>query len=81
MIIFYNILRSILKNKIKGCINIIEYRSKDYDLIKLEDEILIQYILDIKDREFLFKLNSIENIANFILETQNTKKIEKLWTY
>lgn len=42
---------------------------------------LFQYIIDMDNREFIFKLNNMENIANYILELQRVKKIKKLWAH
>ena len=62
-------------------ISCIEYRYKIYKIIKLKKEVIIQYIIDIDNKEFLFKFKGIENITNYILESKDTKKVGKLQIY
>ncbi|APA13989.1 hypothetical protein SS1G_11203 [Sclerotinia sclerotiorum 1980 UF-70] len=59
----------------------VDYRPKGHNLIKLEEEVLIQYIIDMDERGFAFKLSSVEDIANYILESQGAKKVGKLWAH
>ena len=47
-------------------------------LLKLEEEVIIQYILDLDSRGFTPRLTSIEDIANYILELKGGKRISKL---
>ncbi|EDO00508.1 hypothetical protein SS1G_14378 [Sclerotinia sclerotiorum 1980 UF-70] len=58
-----------------------ESRPKSHNLIELEEEVLIQYIIDMDDRGFAPKLNSVENMANYMLEIQGAKKVGKLWAH
>ncbi|EDO01626.1 hypothetical protein SS1G_04101 [Sclerotinia sclerotiorum 1980 UF-70] len=44
----------------------------------LEEEVFIQYIIDIDERGFASKLSNVEDMANYILELQRAKKIRKL---
>ena len=55
----------------------IETRVNCYNLIQLEEEIIIQYILDIDSKGFPFKFKMIEDIANYIFELKDVKYIEK----
>ncbi|APA08899.1 hypothetical protein sscle_04g036690 [Sclerotinia sclerotiorum 1980 UF-70] len=52
----------------------IESRANSYNLTKLEEEVLIQYIIDMDKRGFVPKLNGVEDIANYILESWGAKK-------
>ncbi|APA09832.1 hypothetical protein SS1G_05945 [Sclerotinia sclerotiorum 1980 UF-70] len=47
----------------------------------LEEEVLIQYIIDMDERGFAPKLSSVEDMANYILESRRAKKVGKLWAY
>jgi hypothetical protein len=65
----YDILYSILIDRINSWIPIYEYRSGVFKLTELEEEIIIQNILDIDTRGFALWLVSIEDITNYILES------------
>ena len=47
-------------------------------LLKLEEEVIVRYILDLDSRGFAPRLTSIEDIANYILESKGGKHIGKL---
>ena len=47
-------------------------------LLKLEEEVIIRYILDLDSRGFTPRLTSIEDIANYILESKGGKRVGKL---
>ena len=50
-------------------------------LTELEEEVIVQYILDLDKRGFGPQLASVEDIANYLLESQGGKHIGKLWAY
>ncbi|KAJ8070928.1 hypothetical protein OCU04_001286 [Sclerotinia nivalis] len=77
----YCVPRSTLGDRIRGKPSIAEIRPKSHNLTELEEEVLIQYILDMNHRRFSPKLSGVENIANYILETRNAKKVGKLWVH
>ncbi|EDN95894.1 hypothetical protein SS1G_12099 [Sclerotinia sclerotiorum 1980 UF-70] len=54
-----------------------ETRANNLNLIEKEEEMLIQYIIDIDERGFASKLNGVEDITNYILESRDTKRIGK----
>ncbi|APA10615.1 hypothetical protein sscle_06g053850 [Sclerotinia sclerotiorum 1980 UF-70] len=78
---YYSVPRSTLFDRIQDRSNIAESRPKSHNLIELEEEVLIQYIIDMDDRGFAPKLNSVEDMANYMLETRGAKKIGKLWAH
>ncbi|EDO01302.1 hypothetical protein SS1G_03776 [Sclerotinia sclerotiorum 1980 UF-70] len=47
----------------------------------LEEEVLIQYIIDMDERGFVSKLSGVEDMVNYILELRRAKKVEKFWAY
>jgi hypothetical protein len=60
---------------------IYEYRPGASKLTELEEEVIIQNILDINTKGFALRLVGIENIINYILESQGRRYIRKLWAY
>ena len=66
----YNIPYSILSNRINGRTSRLETRPAVSKLTKLEEEVIIRYILDIDVRGFAPRLASIKDIANYILESR-----------
>ncbi|EDO03994.1 hypothetical protein SS1G_06476 [Sclerotinia sclerotiorum 1980 UF-70] len=59
----------------------VETRANCYNLTKLKKEVIVQYILDIDNRGFPPKIKGVEDMANYILESRNAKKIGKLWAH
>ncbi|EDN96878.1 hypothetical protein SS1G_01805 [Sclerotinia sclerotiorum 1980 UF-70] len=47
-------------------------------MTELKEKSLLQYILDMDERGFSLRISDIEDIVNYILEMQGTKKIGKL---
>ena len=47
-------------------------------LLKLEEEVIIRYILDLDSRGFTPWLTNIKDIANYILESKGGKRVSKL---
>ncbi|APA10190.1 hypothetical protein SS1G_07383 [Sclerotinia sclerotiorum 1980 UF-70] len=78
---YYSVPRSTLFDRIQGRSNIAESRPKSHNLTELEEKMLIQYIIDMDDRGFAPKLNSVEDMANYMLETRGAKKVGKLWAH
>ena len=48
-----------------------------YKFIKLKEEIIIEYILDIDLKGFLFKYKGVKDIMNYIFELRDIKCIRK----
>jgi hypothetical protein len=74
----YNILYSIFTNRINSRTSIYKYRPGASKLTELEKEIIIQNILDMDTRGFAPRLASIEDIANYILESRDRRYVRKL---
>ncbi len=55
-----------------------ETRPNCSKLSKLEEEVIIRYILDLDSRGFAPRLTSVEDIANYILESRGGKRVGKL---
>jgi len=67
---------SILSNRINGRTTLRERPPPNLKLTKLEEEVIVQYILDIDERGFVPRLASVEDIANYILESRRARHVE-----
>ncbi|EDO00270.1 hypothetical protein SS1G_14140 [Sclerotinia sclerotiorum 1980 UF-70] len=74
----YNIPCTKIQRRMDSTTPRIESRANSHNLTKLEEEMFIQYIIDMDKKGFVPKLNSVEDIANYILESQGAKKVGKL---
>ena len=68
----------ILSKRIAGITPRNKSRLNYLKLLKLEEEVIVRYILDLDSRGFTPRLTSIEDIANYILELKGGKRINKL---
>ncbi|EDO02989.1 hypothetical protein SS1G_05466 [Sclerotinia sclerotiorum 1980 UF-70] len=58
-----------------------ETRANNLNLTEKEEEVLIQYIIDMDERGFAPKLSGVEDMANYILESRGAKRVGKLWAH
>ncbi|EDN91311.1 hypothetical protein SS1G_00714 [Sclerotinia sclerotiorum 1980 UF-70] len=58
-----------------------ETRANCYKITQLEEEVIIEYILDMDRRGFPPKIKGVEDMANYILESRSAKKVGKLWAH
>jgi len=77
----YQVLFSILNSRINGRTTFFEQWSANVKLSKPKKEVIIRNILDIDSRGFIPWLTDIEDMANYILESQGGKRVDKLWAY
>ncbi|EDN94242.1 hypothetical protein SS1G_10115 [Sclerotinia sclerotiorum 1980 UF-70] len=75
----YNITNTTLLRRMNGLAPRTEIRANSHKITDLEEEVLIQYIIDMDERGFAPKLSGVEDIANYILESRRAKKVGKLW--
>ena len=68
----------ILSERIAGIAPRDKSRPNYLKLLKLEEEVIVRYILDLDSRGFTPWLTSIEDIANYILESKGGKRVSKL---
>ena len=68
----------ILSERIAGITPRNKTRPNYSKLLKLEEEVIVRYILDLDSRGFAPRLTSIEDIANYILELKGGKRVSKL---
>ena len=77
----YNIPYSTLIDRMNGRIVRAELRPPTTKLTQLEEESLSLYILDLDSRGFAPRLAGVEDMANYLLETRQGKRVGKLWAY
>jgi hypothetical protein len=74
----YNVLRSTLRDRMNRRTTLSERRPPTQKLTELEESVLLQYIVDLDSRGFAPWLANVEDIVNYILESQERKRVEKL---
>ena len=74
----YKVLLSTLSDRIASRTYRPKTKPNYYKLNDLEKETLVRYILDLNLRGFAPRLVSIEDIANYILESRGGKRVSKL---
>ena len=73
----YDVSRITLRNRIENYILKTEERNVQHNLISIEEEILVRYILDLNSRGFSSRINDIRNIINFFRKIRHTKLVNK----
>ena len=74
----YNVPESTLRLRMNGHLPLSDRRPATYNLSKLEEEVLVKYILDLDSRGFAPRLAGVEDMANYILESRGGKRVGKL---
>ena len=74
----YDVLETTLRARITGRPPRPEERPNCHKLTDLEEEVLIRYILDLDSRGFAPRLEGVENMANFLLESRGRDPVGKL---
>ena len=74
----YNIPRTTLAYRIAGRTSRDETTVNCHKLTEIKEEVIIRYILDLDIRGFAPRLTSIKDIANYILESREGKRVRKL---
>ena len=65
----YRVPYLILTNRINSQSTCTKYQPKIHNLTKLEEKVIVWYMVDIDERGFVPRLASVEDIANYILES------------
>ena len=74
-------LLSTLSDRIAGRTYRPETKANSLKLTELEEEVILRNILDMDSRGFAHRLASIEDMANFILESRGGNRVSKLWAH
>ncbi|KAJ6255782.1 hypothetical protein Dda_6081 [Drechslerella dactyloides] len=78
----YNVPRSTLTHQCKGRTSRADSTPKSRNLTNLEEDIIVQYILELCARSFHPRLNNVEDMANQLLSTRSddsTRRVGKKW--
>src|SRR4051812_28278456 len=74
----YGVPFSTLNDRMNGHLPLPERRLANIKLTTLEEEVIIRNILNLDSRGFAPRLASVEDMANFILESRRGKRVSKL---
>ena len=74
----YKVPLSTLSDRIAGRTYRPETKANGLKLTELEEEVILRNILDMDSRGFAPRLASVEDMANFILESRGGKRVLKL---
>ena len=77
----YKVPKSTLTDRINGRTPRAESRPTSTNLTPIEEEVMIQYILDLDTRGFGPRLASVEDMANYILKSRGGRRVGKLWAH
>lgn len=58
-----------------------EVKANCLKLTELEEEVIVQYILNMDTRGFAPRLAGVEDMANYILESRGGRRVGKLWAH
>ena len=64
-----------------GVTPIAERRPAVQLLTEIEEEVIVQYILDLDTRGFPPRVEEVDDMANNILSTRGTRRAGKLWAH
>jgi hypothetical protein len=71
----YEVPFAILNDRINGHLPLAERRLANLKLSKIEEEVILRYILDLDSRGFTPRLASVEDIVNYILESRERERV------
>ncbi|KAJ6255929.1 hypothetical protein Dda_9219 [Drechslerella dactyloides] len=80
----YNVPRSTLTHQCKGRASRADSTPKSRNLTDLEEDVIVQYILELCARSFHPRLGSVEDMANQLLSTRSnnsTRRVGKRWAH
>ena len=71
----YNILSSSLHDRMNSKTTKAEIQQKNRLLSELEEKVLLEYIIDLDNQGFSSKIESVEDIANYIFKKRPISKL------
>jgi hypothetical protein len=75
----YRVPEATLRDRMAGRTPLNERRPGAQKLTELEEVVLLRYILDLDSRGFAPRLASVEDMANYILESRGGKRVGTRW--
>ena len=73
----YDVSQTSLRNRIKNCTLKTEERNVQYNLTPTEEEMLIQYILDLNSRGFPSRINDVRDMTDLLYKIRHIKSVDK----
>jgi hypothetical protein len=77
----YEVPYATLSDRIAGRSYRSDSKANCQKLSKLEEGVIIRYILDLDSRGFAPRLAGVEDIVNYILESRGGERVGQLWAY
>jgi hypothetical protein len=77
----YNVCESTLRNRMNGRPTVMEYRPVARVLTEIEEDVIVQYILDLDSRGFPPLIEDVREMADHILASRGTQRVGKQWPY
>ena len=73
----YDVSRTILRDRIEGCIPKTEERNIQHNLIPTKEETFVRYILDLNSRESPSRINDVRDMTDLFYKIRNVKLVNK----
>ena len=73
----YDVSQIILRDRIKNCTSKIEERKTQHNLILIEEETFVRYILNLNSQGFSSRINDVRDITDLLYKTCYVKSIDK----
>src|SRR6187402_51779 len=77
----YKVPYTTLSDRMAGRTYRPDSKANCHKLTELEEEVIVRNILDMDSRGFAPRLASVEDMANFILESRGGRRVGKLWAH
>lgn len=77
----FNFPESTLRSRMNGYPTLHERRPAAHKFCGWEEEVIIRYLVDLNLWGFELRLAGVEDMANYVHESQGWKYVEKLWVY
>ena len=73
----YDVSQTTLRNRMKDCVPKTEERNARHNLIPIEEETFVRYILDLDLRGFSSRINDVRDMTDLLCKTRHIKSIDK----
>jgi hypothetical protein len=77
----YNVPEATLRHRMNGRTTMAERRPAVQNLSKIEEEVVVRYILDLDSRGFPPSIGDVAAMANHVLASRGAQRVGKQWTY
>ena len=77
----YNVPETTVRYRMNGRTTIADRRPKVQNLTAIEEEVVVEYILNLDSRGFPPSMGDVAAMANYILRSRNAPSVGKQWPY